>query len=124
MIYNNSLLDIMDNVFSTVYGEPDSLVSTRYPHKVTNNDDDYVLEVSLPGFKKKDILMNVENNVLTIEYEMNGEENSMWKKSFSKKFSLNNSVNIEKITAKMEDGILKITLPKSETLKPKKLLIQ
>lgn len=123
MIRRDSFFDLFDNVLSTVYGEPDgSGYTKKYPYHIHEDDEKYILEMSLPGFDKKEILMNVDNGVLTVEYE-NDEENSYWKKPFKKQFGLNNKVDVEKISAKMDKGILKIELPKTEVIKPKKLLI-
>ena len=90
---------------------------------VIENEDAFNLELSVPGNEKKDISINLENNVLTIsseKEEKNESENTNYTMreftytSFSRSFTLPKSVNSDKIKAGYENGILNITLPKKD----------
>jgi len=93
---------------------------------ILNKDNEYVVQMSVPGFKKDDININVENDVLTIssEFENSNEEQNdnfyrkeFVKSSFSRSFQIPEDVEAEKIDAKMEDGILDVSFPKMELKK-------
>lgn len=88
---------------------------------VLNNEKEYVVQVSVPGFKKDDIKLDLEDDVLTISSafedskEETGENYSrkeFVKSSFSRSFTLPDNVDASKIDAKMEDGILNVIVPK------------
>ncbi|HWY11305.1 MAG TPA: Hsp20/alpha crystallin family protein [Bacteroidia bacterium] len=87
--------------------------------KETNKD--FNLEFAAPGFKKNDFKVSVDHNVLNIcaeKEEEKKEENKRFTRkefsynSFSRSFTLPESVNAEKIDAKYEEGILKLSVPK------------
>lgn len=87
----------------------------------------YLLEVNAPGRNKEEFKLNVENGLLTISYDQKQEaENKEFKivrrefnyRSFKRSFSLDEKINAEAIEARYENGILKVTLPKKEEVKP------
>ena len=93
----------------------------------------YVLDVELPGMKKDDIDVHMENNVLTVSGERNFESDLKKENyqrveraygKFSRSFSLPTRVNAEGTGAAYKDGILEIAVPKAEESKPKKNAIQ
>ncbi|HER08024.1 MAG TPA: Hsp20/alpha crystallin family protein [Bacteroides sp.] len=97
---------------------------------VIENDDEYRIEVAAPGLKKSDFNLNFENGRLTISSERKDERQEksgdrfnrreFWYQSFQRSFTLpENVVNTGKISARYEDGILYITLPKRDEVKPK-----
>lgn len=90
---------------------------------ITEEKNDFLVSLAAPGLKKEDFKINVDGNMLTIssEKEESMEEND--KKftrkeysysSFSRCFTLPEEISQEKIEAKYEDGVLKITLPRKE----------
>jgi len=95
---------------------------------VKEDENTFEMELSVPGYDKKDISINLENNVLSIssEKEVKEEkENTNYtmrefsKSSFSRSFTLPKSVNADKIKADYNNGILNLTLPKKEEDKMK-----
>lgn len=88
---------------------------------VSDTDNSYVIEVAAPGMKKSDFKVNVENGLLTISAETQSEQEEKNKnytrrefrsESFSRAFTLPENANEEKIEAKYEDGVLKLSLAK------------
>jgi len=92
----------------------------------------YQLELAVPGRKKEDFSIEVDNEVLTISAEVKNEissENEVHKVKFTRKefslsafkraFTLPETINTEKIEASYEDGILSFKLPKKEEALPK-----
>lgn len=97
---------------------------------VKENDDAFEIEVAAPGMKKGDFKINLENNLLTISSEKEEERRESEKgrftrrefsyQSFQRSFTVPETmVNGDQITAKYCEGILCITLPKREEIKPK-----
>ena len=89
--------------------------------------------VELPGLAKDDVEITIENSVLTIggerkfEQETKGENYHRLERSygtFSRSFTLPAGVRAEKIEAAFDQGVLKITLPKEEESKPRKISIR
>jgi HSP20 family protein len=98
-------------------------VTTVPAVNVYENDTSYRIELAVPGLKKKDIMINLNNDILKISAEIEAEvetENEKCTKreysykSFSRSFTLPESVDKEKIDAEAIDGILKITIMKKE----------
>jgi HSP20 family protein len=90
---------------------------------VAESDKDFTIEVSVPGFKKEDFNIRLDNDVLTISGEHKTEDEEKNKNytrkefhysSFERSFTLPESVNTDAIDAKYENGILNIILPKKE----------
>lgn len=86
----------------------------------------YQIEVAAPGFKKEDFNVRVENNLLTIAAEQKQEtettEHRYTRKefnyaTFSRSFTLPKTIEVSKIEAAYENGILLLTLPKKEEAK-------
>jgi HSP20 family protein len=103
--------------------------STLPAVNVRENDDEFQIEVAAPGMKKEDFNVHYDNGRLTISSEKKVEDEDKNGKytrreysyqSFQRSFTVpENVVNGEKIGAKYSDGILYITLPKREEVKPK-----
>lgn len=119
-----------DRTFRRMAGlEPDSFtssflnngtVTSNFRTDVSDTGSAFQLDCELPGFKKEDINISVEKELLTISVErrLDDEEKKAgfvkrerFYGSFSRSFDLT-GINTEDIAAKYEDGILTITLPK------------
>jgi HSP20 family protein len=98
---------------------------------IKENKNEFNIEFASPGFTKKDFKIDLDEDVLTIsakkEKEKTEENDSFTRKefsynSFSRSFTLPKTANAEKIDAKYNDGILKLSIPKreGEKLHPKK----
>lgn len=89
---------------------------------IFNLEDKYIVELCLPGYKKKDVEIKIENNVLIVsgKREMDKYENSNVLKqkikdeNFKKMYELDENIDIDNIKAHFENGILKIILTKKE----------
>jgi HSP20 family protein len=96
---------------------------------ISDTNDNFIVEMAIPGLKKSDFNINVEDDVLTISAEINEEHKEEVARNYSRRefgyssfkrtFSLPESVETEKITAQYNDGILNLTLPKREEAKQK-----
>jgi HSP20 family protein len=127
--YRPRTLDLFnwDRVFDRYFGDFDH--SAGWPAvDVSEDDDNYLVEVELPGLSEKDVEVKVENGVLTIasrkdESREEKDEGYIRKErrhySFSRSFSLPDNVDLEKITANFKNGLLDIAVPKAPAAKPK-----
>ena len=97
------------------------------PVNIIDQADAYLLELSAPGFEKSDFQVKLDNNLLSIstEKEATARENNekvirseFSVKSFKRSFTLDEKINAEEITAKYENGVLRLSLPKKESAKP------
>lgn len=93
---------------------------------IAENKDHYLVSMSAPGLKKEDFKINVADDVLTISSEKEESKEEKEAKytrkeynysSFSRSFNLPEGADAEKISAKYEDGVLKITVPHDHRLK-------
>lgn len=128
-LFGNDLLD-MESFFNT---QKDSFSVPRV--NVVEETDKYIISCEVPGVKKEDIDINIDNNVLTICGRFKKEEkkdtNNIIHEEFSygtfkRSFSLNSEVDEDKIDAKLSEGILNLVINKKppEKTKKKKVLIK
>jgi HSP20 family protein len=102
------------------------------PADIHETDNDLVVTADLPGIDPKSIDVRVENNVLSItgerKFEQNQDNGNVHRLermygAFARSFTLSMPVDAEKIQASYKDGVLRITLPKAEQAKPKRIAI-
>jgi len=101
------------------------------PASVTETGDGYTLRMEMPGVNKDGIEISVENNELTIIGRRslpstNGAvlHREIRPQDFRRVFELDPSIDSNKISAKIEQGIVTLTLPKAEHVKPRKINVQ
>ena len=95
---------------------------------VREQGDSYEVAIDLPGFKKEDVAIELENGYLTItaskgldkDEDQTGYIRERWSGKCSRTFYVGESVRGEDIKAKMEDGILTMTVPKEQRQLPHK----
>lgn len=106
--------NLMNDLFSVDLPE----VGKNY--KASREEDVYNLSLALPGFDKEDLEIAIEQGILSIAYR--GEE-AEWKTPFVRNFSLPNDVDETAVEAKLDKGILTVSIPKMEEKKAKKISI-
>lgn len=95
---------------------------------IKENEKEYLLEADLPGFKKEDIHIDINEDYLTIQAERHSShENEDEKKnyvrcersygSYARSFDIS-GIDADKITAKYDNGVLTLTMPKKEPVTP------
>jgi HSP20 family protein len=115
------------------FGGMENLNSSVPAVNIKDNDKDFELELVVPGRKKEDFNIEIDNNLLTISSELKTEdevsEDNYTRKefafsSFRRTFTLPETIDTDKIKADYLDGILKFTLPKKKEAlpKPKRLI--
>ncbi|MBU0713242.1 Hsp20/alpha crystallin family protein [bacterium] len=130
--YHNEI----DHLLNSVYGtETDSKneCSICPIVDIEELDKSYSLHIELPGVGKKDVNINVKENILTIDGEKKSEKNSKSDKyhryervfgKFRRTFRLPDLVDKDQIEAGFSDGVLTITIPKLEEALPKQIEVK
>ncbi|MCC5933868.1 MAG: Hsp20/alpha crystallin family protein [Balneolales bacterium] len=99
---------------------------------IVEHDNKFEIQVSLPGLKKEEISIELEDNTLTISGERRSETEDKTKKyhlvetrygKFTRSFTLPRNINRDSIQAAMEDGILSVSIEKSEEAVSRKIQI-
>jgi HSP20 family protein len=100
------------------------------PASVTEIGDGYLLEIEMPGVKKDGLEISVENNELTIigRRSLPAMEGTVIHResrpeNFRRAFEIDPSIDANKISAKIDQGLITLTLPKAEHVKPRKIAV-
>jgi HSP20 family protein len=140
LVKSNKKTDLFPTVLTDFF-DYDKFFGNRFFEREFNNSlpavnikedgKQFDIEFAAPGFSKGDFKIDVEQNVLTVSAEKKEEKNEENKRftrkefsynSFTRSFTLPQSVNADKIDAKYTDGLLHLQIPKKEEAKalPKK----
>lgn len=120
----------MDRLFDNMFGTQTRDWSTWRPAAdLVETDEGFTLDLELPGFRRDDIEVTVEQGILTISGErartrredVTYHLNERAAGRFSRSFSLPNSVNPDDVAAEFHDGVLHVELPKAAEAKPRKI---
>ena len=129
-----TLREAMDRLFDDAFTRPFSMRDGWSAPAIDmyQTDDEIVVKASLPGIKADEVQINITGDVLTLKGEVKHEEESKDKAwhireqrwgSFQRSVALPTNVVADKAKAEFENGILNITLPKAEEVKPKTITI-
>lgn len=115
------LFDAFDDFFKPMFFDDTHELKTN----IKENENDYQLDLALPGFTKEDIKISLENGYLTVnaskQVKEEDKKNYLKKEiteSMSRSYYVGGDISKEQIKAKYDNGILCLTVPKSQ---PKKL---
>jgi HSP20 family protein len=119
---------LFDDLFSA-QGLP--MLEGRFnpPVEVDETDSHYVLSFDLPGMKKEDIQLNVQEGVLTLHAERKGRVKEKGHRSekfygvIERSISLPSNIKSEAVEAQLEDGVLHVAIPKAESAQPKQIAV-
>lgn len=128
-----------DRVFENFWNDSDFVADAESGRRtwlpavdIVETEDAFVATADLPGLKKGDIDVSIEDSVLTVSGERkfeNAEEKGTYRRversygTFRRSFTLPRSVDAGKVEAKFKDGVLSLTLPKSEVAKGRKIAV-
>ena len=132
-----TLREAMNHLFDDAFTRPFSL-SVRDGWSAPaidmyQTDDDIVVKASIPGFNAEEVQISVTGEILTLRGEMKHEEENKDKSwhvreqrwgSFERSIALPTEVVADKAKAEFENGILIVTLPKAEEVKPKTITVK
>lgn len=130
-----SMRDDMDRLFETFFGtQPQSMDDFWRPAiDIEENNGNLMVRAEIPGMTKEDIRVSVQEDLLTISGERKQENETRDKTyhriercygKFRRMIRLPAQVDADKVKASYKDGVLKVTLPKPESLKPKHIDVE
>ena len=134
-----TLRDAMDRLFDDAFTRPFSLMregGTAWSSPAIDmyqTDNEVVVKAALPGMKADEVQINVTGDILTLKGELKHEEEKKDRSwhvrehrwgAFERSITLPTGVISDKAKADFENGILTITLPKSEELKPRTITVK
>ncbi len=130
-----SLQDQINRLFNDAFertGQESNLTAWAPAVDIYENEHELVVKADLPEVEAKDLDIRVENNILTIrgerrfEKKVNEDQYLRVERaygSFSRSFSLANTVNADGIKADYQNGVLALNIPKREEAKPKQIKV-
>lgn len=139
-VFRDEFLTSMDRIFDSVFGEMfpqttkeflgvDPFSRGAYPKvDVRNEEKQVVIEAEVPGLKKEQVSVEIQDGVLTIKGDKRDEKTDekkgvylyreLKRSSFARSFNLNDSLDATNVGAKFENGVLEITIPKKTPTPP------
>ena len=136
-----SLLDEMDRLFDAAFPALSSFHrgngfdwQGQFPVDLYQDKEAFTVRAELPGFRKEDIGVEVADGILTVtghqktqtasEKEKANTATAVQERRVSRAISLPENLALDKIQAAYENGVLTVTLPKREEVKPKQIAIE
>ncbi|MDR9436402.1 MAG: Hsp20/alpha crystallin family protein [Thiohalophilus sp.] len=133
----NQIRREMDQMLETTgdNGESSAIATSDWIPAVDikETQDAFILHADVPGVDPKDVDVHMENGILTIKGERESEkkdEREGYKRverqygSFYRRFSLPDTADAEKISARSKNGVVEITIPKKEAVQPRKISVE
>lgn len=132
-----ALRNEMDRLFNTALDSPalrwEEATTWGLPLDVAENDDAYIVKASVPGINPDNLDITLSDNVLTIkgefeeDKEIEEEQYQIRERhvgSFARSVTLPVAVVADKVEAAYDDGVLTLTVPKAEEVKPRRIEIK
>ncbi len=131
---HNEMDRFFDNFFGNIKDVSDSDTDSVWIPKadISDTKNDVFVALELPGVKKDDVKISIQENILTVrgekkqENEKKGENYCCAERSygrFQRDFNLTSTVQAKKVKADFKDGVLKVVIPKAEEAKVKEIPI-
>ena len=127
-----NMFDLMGSFFNDFPSSVEKNIKYAPLVDIYEKENNFFVEAQLPGMKKEDVKIEIDNNVMLIKGDSCKEEEikedayyrkEIIKGNFVRSFTLPDSVDKNKINAKFKDGVLKIEIPKVEKEESKKIEI-
>jgi len=123
---NPNRRNLINELFRDLDFVNDNFLSKPYPirnssdYKTDSDDDGVILTMNVPGYNKKLIDVSVSGDKLTIEGKANSGDSS----GFNHIFTINDNLDSDGIDATVVDGVLTVSVPYAEAVKPRKIEVK
>ena len=123
---NSNRRNLINELFRDLDFVNDNFLSKPYPirnssdYKTESDDDGIILTMNVPGYNKKLIDVSVSGDKLTIE----GKAHSGDTDGFNHSFTINDNLDSDGIDATVIDGVLTVSIPYAESVKPRKIEVK
>ena len=97
---------------------------------IYENENEILLHADMPGVVKEDVSVNIDNGTLSLSgiRKLKTEGSSSWEEfsdvEYARRFSVPQSIDVERVEAELRNGVLRLHLPKSEAAKPRQIEIK
>lgn len=116
------LEEVFQNGFQSIFGDENWSDGSTVPVNIRETEQTYEMQIMAPGLDKDAFRINVERNVLHVSYEHEETKATEGKwlrkeyrlQTFRRSFTLNDKINVAAISARYQEGILLVSLPKKE----------
>ena len=124
---NDTFKSIFDHPFFSMKDDAMNVSNFTPRTRITEDRDNFYINMEMPGISKDDLKISLENNVLSISGEKKQTQkteetnlimNEIYYGEFCRSFNVTNEIKADGIEADFKDGILTVTLPKVEDAKP------
>jgi HSP20 family protein len=128
-----SMLNMFDDFFNRAFEEDSDNNFKAMALDIVEHEKEFELMANLPGFKKENVKISVHDNQMLIEAKCEDKKEEKkgtvyrcerYSGSYRRNLYLPENADTAKIQAKMEDGVLKLTIPKKEATPQKEIVIQ
>ena len=123
---NSNRRNVIDELFRDLDFINDNFLSKPYPirnssdYKTESDEDGVILTMNVPGYNDKLIDVSVSGDKLTIE----GKSHTGSTEGFNHIFTINDNLDADEIDATAIDGVLTVSIPYAETVKPRKIKVK
>jgi len=134
MVVRFQLPNSLDNLVEDVFSHGDRFAPVTFPAvDVTEYDHESVVVAELPGVKKEDVSLKFEDGILTISGERKPYEipenarillNEVRVREFNRSIEFGHDIDANGIAAELTNGILRVTLPKAATARPRTIEVK
>tara|TARA_Y100000296_G_scaffold75083_1_gene94361 strand:+ start:47 stop:421 length:375 start_codon:yes stop_codon:yes gene_type:complete len=113
--------NLIDEIFDDIWTNPYRYrYSNSSDYKTDSDDDGIILTMNVPGYNQKLIDVSVSGDKLTIEGKANSGDSS----GFNHTFTINDNLDSDGIDATVVDGVLTVSIPYAEAVKPRKIEVK
>ena len=129
----SNMLSLFDDFFNKALEEDSSEDNFRaMAMDITEHDNEFMIEANLPGYKKDNVRISIHDNQLMLEATREDSQEEQrgtiyrcerYRGSYRRNLSLPENADVDKIEAKMADGVLKLSIPKKEPTPMKQISI-
>ena len=116
---NSNRRNLIDEIFNDIWASP-YRYSNSSDYKTDSDDNGVILTMNVPGYNKKLIDVSVSGDKLTIEGKANSGDSS----GFNHIFTINDNLDSDGIDATVVDGVLTVSVPYTEMVKPRKIEVK
>ncbi|WP_022667782.1 Hsp20/alpha crystallin family protein [Desulfospira joergensenii] len=97
---------------------------------IYENDDEILLHADMPGVVKENVSVNIDNGTLSLSgiRKLKTDGAASWEEftdaEYTRRFSVPQTIDVERVEAELKDGVLRLHLPKSESARPRQIEIK
>jgi len=130
---NNKNIGLVRAASQALMKKPDDFEMVVSPYSdIYETADAFIVKLDMPGSTKESLSITVDSRQLIVRSAMQEHKqehgktlySEIWKKKYFREFNLGTGIQIAKIDAQFESGVLTVTLPKSDEVKPREIHIQ